>query len=437
MFRISFKTIIHNKSRFLCTVIGFFVATVILVFGIYYLYVSNRIANESFETTLAEQRVLLDDVVVNGAEYYDTEDGFVEHITPITRNMLWDIASSDGVDSVCAVYMRNQSLRGKVENTELDIMTPEAVDPEYALFSGAIIDSVAKGEKGFKPIVAGDGLDKDNPYSVLVSESTVKVLGYSNEEIIGKTLLIWGENDKEYLLTIQGVYAHELSGSYRVNLSEFEYWGTTGTPLFYGVEFLFHKGFFEELSVVENGTKSLTPSRLHVHMKEQEKIESFIEAMVQKYSLRSSSDYMSFYRGIEQRTKQASLFITFGVVIFALSIVMNFNTVLIHISQQRRFIRLLRLMGYSKLRIHTVHVLQSMLYGVIGSGVGCLIAYVICTVLGKSAVISFGEAVINPSVFLLPVQYPLVILVLTVLANIVSGFIISVVKVNRMEKGKA
>ncbi|MBP3610102.1 MAG: hypothetical protein J6J42_07195 [Lachnospiraceae bacterium] len=437
MFWLSVKSIFNNKSRFLCTVVGFFAATVILVFGVYYLYVSNAIANESFETTLAEQRVLLNEVLVSGVDYYETDEGFVGKSNPITQTMILDILSSGGAESVCALYERQQAFNAVIDGREMVIDMPVAADPAYDMFSMALVNSLKEQEADFCPIVAGERLAKENPFTVLISEATVRILGLSNEDVIGKQMTVSGNNGKEYVVTVNGVYSHELSGYYKIELSEFAYFNGPEEPLFIGVEFLFHKDFFKLLNSDENMEEPLYPSYLFVSFDSTDDIQKFIEKMYVKYGLNTVSDYMRFFSDIEQRTKQAELFIAMGGVIFLLSVFMNFNTMLINISQQKRFIKMLRLLGFTRMRIYAIHTLQSMIYGIAGSVSGFLTAYVICAVIGAVTLSSFDEVMIKSDVFMLPVQYALAIVGLTVALNVFSGFLISVVQVNgKSEKRK-
>lgn len=435
MFNLSFKSIFHNKSRFFCTVIGFFIATVILNIGIYFLYISNAVVNESFNLALAEQRVLLNEVTVNGIVYYDTEEGFTPHIIPIGESTIFDIATSDGVEAVHIQYQREETMTVVFDGITMKMERPLAVDSSYSIFSKALIDSVEKKDGSIKAMVAGEMFTPEEPMTMMLAECTVKALGVEPEDIIGKIVTALPGNGKEYAVKITGVYTHALSGYYRRALSEFHPKVCIGSDkdMRMGVDFLFNKGFFEQLSMEENTVDSFYPSAICVTLNSYDAIEALIMKIQTRYSLNPRSDYMSYYKGIQQMTKQSTLFILFGIVIFLLSVLLNFNTMLINISQQKRFIRLLRLLGYRRIHINIIHALQSFLYGVIGAGLGFVVSYLGCTVLGLamySGLKARTEAM-SSSIFMMPVQYAIIIVCCILFLNIISGIGISISKTKK------
>lgn len=426
MFGLSFKYLIHNRSRFMCTVIGFFVSSIIVVFGMYFLHVSDGIANENFKDTLAQQRILINEVLVSGVDYHETEEGFVEDNKAMTSAVLFDIFSSEGVTSVCSVYEIQEPFEVMLDGKELIIEMPLAVNPEYDIFSRALLGSLSvNGE--FKAIVAGEELSQQNMNEVLISETTVCTLGLSAEDVLGKKMTISGPSKEVYVVTIVGVYSHELSRYYRTPLIEFTNINVHSAPSFLGVEFVFHSGLIEQIQKDNNPDKGLYPSYVLASFDTLDKIPHLIEKMYVKHSLSTVSDYMRFYSDIENRTRQASLFLVLGTIIFVLAMFMNLNTMLINISEQKSFIKLLSLMGYSKVRIHTIHMIQSMIYGVTGTAAGFLIAYIVCAVIGVVTESSFDEVMVDSDVFLLPIQNVLLVMIAMVAVNMIVSFFISLI----------
>lgn len=428
MFKLSLKTIMQNKSRMICTVIGIFIATVIIIIGTYYLYVSNEIVKDNFETGLREQRVLLEEVFVSGTNYYAYGDEWIVDTDPIGQNTIFAILTTKGVTSIEVMYERLDYLEVSVDEKDLLVERPIAIDAQYSAFSSAMVNSVKKQNSEFEAIIAGEKFDAEEPFTAMISESTLVLLNMKQDEIIGKEMDVFTSSGRQYSVKITGVYANEVSGYYNIELTDFQHAYQANNLNVFGVEFIFNCNFFRQIEQDAGNTETLYPSGVHVSMDSYDEIDNFVEKMNTDYSLSTVSDYQIFYKDIQQQSKQARLFITLGVIVLVLSLLMIFNTMLINISQQKPFMKLLRLLGYTKRRIHIIHVLQSLIYGAFGSGAAFIVAYIGCTVVGFFTVASFGEISVNPSVFMLPIQYALAILGVIMLMSGFIGFIISLAK---------
>lgn len=426
MLKLAFRKISGNKARTTLTVLGIALATVMLLLAVYYLHVSDALLEENFKLAMAEQRMRLNEVFVSGVDYYDVDDVMVADVNPIRENTIQSFLADQSVDSICVEYCIEDFFFtdiGSVEGLVLERLN--GVDPRFTSFSDSLIDTIRETDQNFSIMIAGREFVEKDTYSVLLSETTVKYLGYSPDDVVGSTITLYLDDETALSITVVGVYSHLLSAYYRQPLDEMPTYAETSGMKDYAIDMLFTKDVIAAVHTLRSSEK-LYPSGVCVTLKDVQDIEKFSAKTYDTYYLSCISDYLMFHDSIEQQTQSKNLLFVLGVLILTVSMLVVFNTMLINMSEQKRFISVLRLLGFSRTRVRIVLVLQSVMYGIIGLIIGVSISYFACLTIGASMFINYGAYVTNSSVFLLPFSSVLAVAGLTLLFCVLVGTVATI-----------
>ena len=426
MFFLSVKKILDKRLRTLLTSIGICISTIILILAAYYLHVSNSVANENLASQMSEQRILINEIFVGGASYYEYEDMLIEDINPIKDNVLENIISSQGVQSIKVDYELNDELLLTVENMKnLAIDSPIGVDTRYDVFSKALTDLIESEDKNFVPIISGRSFVLGEKHAALLSETTAHFLSIKPNEAVGKTIKLSTKNGTSYEIEIIGVYSHLLSKYYRQDVEYVSKYSEADPLSSHGIELIFTSDFLKELNSATNKTEELYPFGVYVTVDDVKYIDDLVAMLQNNYWLDSISDYKMFYEGIEKQAENNKVFFILGVIILIISLLMISNTMMINIAEQTQFIGLLKMVGFNKNRIRMIFVSQSVVYGIIGSFAGAILGYLACLNIGLSTIKSYGQD-IDGSYFLLPIGYLAIIIILILFMCVLVGLAVSI-----------
>lgn len=433
MFILALKKIISKRARTLLTSLGICFSTVLLIISIYYLYVGKEVVSESFKQINAEQRIVFQEVSVCGASYYSIGDKMLEDIQPIKENIITNILSHPGVNSIAIEYFLDSNLYLQIDDVKgLVYEEAKGVDTRFEVFSKALVDVIKDKDNALEEIVEGRSFRKGDRKVALISETTTHYLGFEPNEVIGKTLAIQDESNHQYEVEIIGVYAHELSGYYREELSNIRPYREGISIPSYAVEFIFPKELLEEIND-NNSSDKLYPDFVKVTVDDLSMIKDLVSMLHINYNLGSVSDYIIFFESFDQQAKSDKLFLLLGILILILSILIVVNTMIINISEQRQFISLLMILGYRISSIQRVYILQSLLYGLMGAISGGIIGYLVSFSIGASIINRYKDIIKNGGMFILPLSYALGILLIILFMCIFVGLCTSFV-VKSMER---
>lgn len=426
MLKLAFRKICGNKARTTLTVLGIALSTVMLLLAMYYLHVSDALLEENFNLAVAEQRLRLNEVFVSGVDYYDVDDTMVADVNPIRENTIQSFLAEQSVDSICVEYCIEDLFLvdfGTVEGLVLDRLN--GVDPRFASFSDSLIDTIREKDQNFNIMVAGRTFVAQDIYSVLLSETTVKYLGCSPDNVVGSVIMLHLGDGTTVSVTVVGVYSHSLSTYYRQPLDEMPTIIETSGMKDYAIDMLFTKDVIARVHALRS-SQELYPSGVCVTLKNVNDIEGFLAKTYNTYYLNCISDYLLFRDSIEQQTQSKNVLFVLGAVILMVSMLVMFNTMLINMSEQKRFIAVLHLLGFSKTRVRLVLILQSLSYGLIGLIIGVSISCFTCVTIGSSMFMSYGAYVTDNSIFMLPISNILVVMGLTLLFCVLVGTVATI-----------
>jgi len=427
MFFLSMKKIIDKRFRTLLTSLGICIATTILILASYYLHVGNSVANENLVSQMAEQRIMINEVLVQGASYYEYEDMMIEDVHPIKDNILENIISSRGVQSIKVDYeLLNDEFFLNIDNMDnIAVASPIGVNIRYDVFSEALLDLIKSDNENFTPLISGRSFKAGDKYVALLSETTAYYLSIDPAEAIGEIIKISTKSGANYEVEIIGVYSHLLSEYWRNNIEEFDYYSKEQPISTVGVDLIFTRDLLIELNKSTKGTEELYPSRVKVTVEDVKYIDDLTNMLQNNYWLSCTSDYEMFHSTIERQAENNKVFLLMGLIMLIISLLMISNTMMINVSEQIQFIGLLKTVGFDKNKIRIIFTFQSMVYGIIGSLAGATLGGLICINIGLSIINAYGGD-INSSHFLMPFSYLVGIVILIVFMCVLVGLMVSI-----------
>lgn len=398
MFKIAFKVAKENKYRFIFTIFGYVAASFILVMGLYYTHVTEAVVKDNFNQELSENRVILNQVTIPCVTYYDVDGFMIPEVNPIGSNIILSLLSMEGIDSLKVEYELFDSLIINIDGKRIYSDRPYAIDANYDSISAAMVDSIKKTNGEFVDIIAGKNIEHNEPMTMLIGEACVAYMGYSNDEVIGKTVSVNDSNGNTYELTIVGVYSNEVSMYYLLNPEDVKgMYCQSDIPDDFIADFIFNYKFFELIK----GEK-ITPSSIYITVEDVKYIDNVTNIIEKQYDMTYLSHYKSYYEQISQQEKMAKVFTIVGCIVLILVLLMIINTLMINLSQQKRLISLLRLLGYTKRKVRLFFVYQSIVFSGIGIVIGTALGLLISTYQGLSITNGLSEYNVSSSDFLLP-----------------------------------
>lgn len=436
MFSIAVKVIRNNKARALFTIVGIAIAVFILLLGMYYWEISNYIIEDNLNNVLSERMILVNKVEIPLVDYYELGDEMIPNYVDVGDTDILSIISFDGVASVQIKYLAPVKMLISFNDNHFESKESYAVNSNYDIFPGALIDRLKEDDSAFEEIVAGEVFSGSNPYEVMLNEFLVISLGLVPEDVIGEkiTLSIPGTNDIN--LSVVGVYSSRLSSWISEDMTKMQGWLTDS----YSNEttemedvFLFNHLLFHELAKTTDRKEFKTPSSIVCSMKDTSYIADFGSELSTHYSRHVQSDYLDYFDQLEKQSEFKEVFMIVGAILVLLVLIMVANSISINLYQQKRFIRLLSLLGYRRCAICRLYAIQSSMYGFAGAMIGSILGYTVTTFLGLRTYISLKEYGIKSSSLLLPVKYIISVVFVFLMISLVLGFFIAALKTRRKD----
>ena len=389
---------------------------------------------DNLNNALSERMILVNMVEIPLVDYYELGDEMIPNYVDVGDTDILSIISFDGISSVQIKYLAPEKMTVSFNEYHFESKENYAVNSKYDIFPSALIDRLKEEDSAFEEIVAGDVFSENNPYEVMLNEVLVVSLGLVPEDVIGEkiTLSIPGVNDID--LSIVGVYSSRLSSWISTDMTKMQGWMTAS----YSDEttemedvFLFNHLLFHELAKTTDRIEFKTPSSLVCSMTDTSCIADFASELSINYSLHVQSDYLEYYDQLEKQSEFKEVFMIIGAILILLVLIMVVNSISINLYQQKRFIRLLSLLGYRRSLICRLYAIQSFICGFVGAIIGSLLGYTVTTFLGLRTYISLKEYGIKSSSLLLPVKYTISVVFVFSMISLALGFLVAAIKLRR------
>lgn len=434
MITVALKMIRNNRSRFFLTVIGFVVAVMVLLMGLYYRNLSKTVIEENINDAFTKKLVVLEEVDIPLIGYSLEEDDLVPTYENISEEELLDIVGEKGVSSACVKYLSPDDFSVSCEGVRARLTENYAVKTKLSSFPDAREAALKKEEPGLSAILAGTGFSGEDPYEVVLNEFYAVSMGWTPEEAVGKFITLSVPKAGDFDMKVVGVFSHRMIPGIETDISGMNGWLKTdpeGEQNEVASAALFDQDFYEMLAEKTGKEEYGKPSDIVISMENTSYIEDLIGKLGSKYSLETQSDYMELLDPLQKQTEFTWAFIIVGVVLSLLVLIMVINSICINIYQQKRFSNLLSLLGLSRQRTCRLFAYQSLIYGFVGSLIGVLSAYLITAFIGMRMHSALGDYGFSSSELMLPLHYMFAVMFMFSLLSFSLGYIAAEIKVRR------
>lgn len=282
----------------------------------------------------------------------------------IDDNLINILSNNDYVDQVSVKHILLQSKNITIEHNDYNvpiISWVDGVNPKFKTFSKTEVDEVKK-EYGFNGdiIIAGRDFNKEDKKSTLIDENFVYILGYSNVfDIVGTKIKITRGNEIVEDITIIGVidYRFGPSPSSRFDApphTDFEYIRETGWyhPLILSSDVI-NTFTSENINnrLMSTGQRSIFIDVLSIRNVE------YVYDLISKYTNNSVESQLQDSRAAIEQLDNISVFILiFSSIILIISFVSLVNSAISKVHAQKRFLKMVMIIGYNKQDIIKLYV---------------------------------------------------------------------------------
>ena len=105
MMTVALKMIRNNRPRFVLTIVGFVVAVMILLMGIYYRNLSKTVIEENINGALSKRTVVLHEVDIPLVKYSPAGDDLIPMHEDLSENDILSVIAQKGVSSASVKYL--------------------------------------------------------------------------------------------------------------------------------------------------------------------------------------------------------------------------------------------------------------------------------------------------------------------------------------------
>lgn len=396
---LAYKKILSEKLRLFSTVLG--IATVALIMHVCVTF-SN--AQEVFQKTEANDYLLKGDMEAYGRAYlrelYFNPAGVISsnEVTPdllketieshpelldswgdlktfdrIPANFLDYLLRNDKITGVCVRTQETIEANGILaKEYPFSISFADAVDTRYDTFSKNALDSLLQDENN--AFLFGRDFYKGEKRVAIISDYTLVYMQKEANDLLGKRIVLKNK-EKELSFEIVGVYDHILSERYwSVDLNNpFFVYDTTRAARGneYIPDIVFSKDVIDELSPVgqyENEEVVITVDELENVLKVRDEID-------RAFNVRMLCTYTGL-AGIKENMRVYNhMFTALGGIAALTSVIMLLSSLTRVIDTQRESFVTYNLLGMKKSQVNRVIFCQSMIYGLIGWGIGSVAGF--------------------------------------------------------------
>ncbi|MBR4009636.1 MAG: hypothetical protein IKI87_02025 [Clostridiales bacterium] len=434
MMTVALKMIRNNRPRFVLTIVGFVVAVMILLMGIYYRNLSKTVIEENINGALSKRTVVLHEVDIPLVKYSPAGDDLIPMYEDLSENDILSVIAQKGVLSASVKYLAPDDFSVSCENVRVHLTENYAVNSAFESASKARADALKNEDPDFRAILAGPGFSGKDPCEVMLSEVFTVSMGWTPEEAIGKFLVLSVPGAGDTKMKVVGVYSYRMTPGIEEDISGMTGWfhiDPQGEQNEIANAVLFDMKFFEILAGKTGKDEYRKPSDIVLCMEDTSFIEDLVGTLEQKYSLETQSDYMELLDPLEKQAELTWAFIIVGIILAFLVLIMVINSICINIYQQKRFSNLLSLLGYSRQRICRLFAYQSLIYGFSGSLIGALFAYLITAFIGMRMHSALGDYGFSGSELMLPLHYVFFVMCMFSFLSFLLGYIAAEIKVKR------
>lgn len=434
MLTVALKMIRNNRARFVLTIVGFVVAVMFLLLGLYYRNLSKTVIEEISSDAFSRKTVVLNEVDIPLVKYSPAGDDLIPTYENLSESEILSVIHQKGVSSASVKYLAPDDFSVSCDNVRVRLTENYAVNNSFESTSKARADALKSEDPDFRAVMAGSGFSGKDPYEVMLSEVFTVSMGWTPEEAVGKLLVLSvpGAGDTE--MKVAGVYSHRMTPGNEADISGMTGWfniDPRGEQNEIANAALFDKNFFETLAGKTGKEEYRKPSDIVLSMEDTSFIEDLTGKLKSNYSLETQSDYMELLDPLEKQAEFTWIFIVVGIILAFLVLIMVINSICINIYQQKRFSNLLSLLGYSRQRICRLFAYQSLIYGFFGSLIGTLLAYLITALIGTRMHSALGDYGFSESEFMMPLHYVFFVIGMFSLLSFSLGYIAAEIKVKR------
>lgn len=412
MFTLLIKKTFENRKLMFTTILGVFLASIILFTSMYKIYVSQVVEKKQLEN-FARGRILQFNRIDPGSySYTETSERVKGTKFVYTEDVLNNLFSMDAVVGIRLRYMSiEHSYNVKLDG---DIVYPRTtlllgVDVKHDTFDKSLVDVY----KDDTPLVAGRLFEADDVNVCLINEIALYGTEYSPETVIGKQVEIDILKDP---VTIIGVYKCRYSEFYSktdVEGYKKEYESGTSKPLTWDA--VFSADVYRRIS----GEEAFNLNAVYLSLDDMEHVPEVSDRLQEVYGLNASGDYFQYLEKIEASAAYSKFLILFASVTLAVCFLALAGTDLINLSRQKFLMIMLNVLGMKRRNLVIMFALESVMYGFTGALFGCLFGQ-IYTLISGSIHANNLKSLMDTKALLFPIDYS-VYLVLGV--SVISGII--------------
>ncbi|MBR5418243.1 MAG: hypothetical protein IK109_09495 [Clostridiales bacterium] len=434
MLTVALKMIRNNRTRFVLTIVGFVVAVMVLLLGLYYKNLSKTVIEENINDAFAKKLVVLNEVDIPLVNYSFVGDDLVPTYENLSESEILSIIRQKGVSSANVKYLAPDDFSISTENVRVRLTENYAVNTSFESTSEARAAALKNADPDHQDILAGTSFSGNDPYEIMLSEAFTVSMGWTPEEAVGKslTLSVPGAGDTE--MKVVGVFSYRMTPGIETDISDMTGWfhiDPQGEQNEIANAVLFDMKFYETLAEKTGKEEYKKPSDVVLSMEDTSYIEDLIGKLEDEYSLEVQSDYMELMDPLEKQAEFTWVFIVVGIILALLVLIMVINSICINIHQQKRFSNLLALLGYSRQKTCRLFAYQSLIYGLSGSLIGAVLAYLLTTFIGMRMYSALGDYGFSSSELMLPLHYVFFVMCMFALLSFSLGYIAAEIKVKR------
>ncbi|MDD3382461.1 MAG: hypothetical protein PHT83_03060 [Bacilli bacterium] len=372
-----------NNNRYKKQTRIFFISVILSSFlFLFFIAISGSV--KFMINTVNEENYELKKIEILSSEYFNmaTPDGFLETDNLLVENtFLENLVLRPEVDEISVKYHLNrkisnpfsESFKLYFEECEMIVHSIEGVDSKYATFSNFELKNTIEGYEDFdNSIVKGNDFQNSSFKSALIDEYVALKMGYFNlDDVIGKTITIEINGITVEDIQIVGVFSYRLGQSKNLSL-------TAKPPEIPGYSFPYDapesfyassplivtKDIIENLAEEDNIRSNYYAGqkKVVVETKSVYDVEPIINLIEQRYPNNDiSSTLLDMTEEIETYRNISIFFFIMSSVILLVAIFSIFNSLISKMFIQRKFLKMLLIMGYTIKDIVKVYLIDNLI----------------------------------------------------------------------------
>ena len=428
MFSIAKSLVASSKVRFVLTVLCIAITGMLFILFYAYLYTGNGMLQNTFVRDLAYQRIVFEDLCVNGIREERVNGEYFEVPDPLEDSMFEKLAERNDIRGISSVYLLPFDIHINIEEKEYLCVNPLGNDVRFNTFSCGLTDTLIMAEEGFQDIVSGRTFSEADHASVLLSDRLVEAIGLSAKDILGKEVLI---HEHDQPVTVIGIFRKELNTRFPAEFSS-----SASEGMIDQGDILFSDDVLKNIADKKYGVgyDGLKPYYAIISATNRESVQEIARFVENNYQKTTISDYSVYQSQLEEQAANSRLFLILSSVAMVICLSIIISTMEANITEQKKSLHVLRILGYNGNQIRGILTAEcgilGLLGGIVGVGAGFLLSLMISMNI-RSMYERIGVSLVNT--LFIPISHMICSLALVVIPCLLVGMIAGITSEKTLE----